>query len=150
MDLSSILGELPRQTRPDGTWLEDAGLDVTAMARKMLEAGARLSTISALARPDGETDLIYHYSLDRNAVNLRTRTHQQQIASITTVTQAAGWIEREIHDLYSVEFLGHPDLARLVRPVEVPEGFYREQGGAAGKAERDAAAKTAKNKPAGT
>ncbi len=139
--LSQLLGNIPFQNRPDGIWLETEGLEVSLVARKMLETGARLSTITAISRENGETDLIYHYALDREAVNIRTTTRSNQIASIAPETPAAGWIEREIHDLYAVEFIGHPDLTRLIRPPEIPEGLYREPGGAAGKAQRKAAAK---------
>ncbi len=139
--LIQILGNLPIQTRPDGIWLDAGDLDVVVMARGMLAAGARLTTMTAISREGGETELVYHYVLAQVAVNLRTCTHSNRIASITPVTQAAGWIEREIHDLYAVEFSGHPDPARLIRPPEIAEGLYREPGGAAGKARRKAAAR---------
>ncbi len=140
--LIQILGNVPIQARPDGIWLDAGDVDVVAMARSMLAAGARLTTMTAISREGGETGLVYHYVLDRAAVNIRTSTHANRIASITPVTQAAGWIEREIHDLYAVEFSGHPDPARLIRPPEIPEGLYREPGGAAGKAFRKTASQS--------
>lgn len=115
--------------RADGAWLDAPSLDVLAMARRMAADEATLSTITAIARAEGETDLVYHYRKGPDAVNIKTRTSGNTIASITPVSPAAGWIEREIHDLYAVEFSGHPNLARLIRPQELAPGFFREPGG---------------------
>ncbi len=41
------------------------------------------------------------------------------IASVTTVWAAADWYEREAHDLFGVNFEGHPDLS----PLLLYEGF---------------------------
>lgn len=111
--------------QPDGLWLDAPDLDVMAMARLMLDAQATLSTMTAVALADGETELIYHYHQGKDAINVKTRTHENGIASIASITPAANWIEREIHDLYAVMFNGHPNLARLVRPPEIPVGFFR-------------------------
>ena len=107
-------------------WVSSAELDVQAMARLMDTLGARLSTMTGLALDGGETAILYHYQLDSASVNFRTRTRQNRIASIAPITRAASWIEREIHDLFCVEFAGHPDLARLIRPEQVPPGLFRE------------------------
>lgn len=44
------------------------------------------------------------------------------IASVTPVWKGADWQEREIHDLFGIEFAGHPDLRRILLPEEF-EGF---------------------------
>lgn len=117
------------ETRPDGLWLEAPHLDVLEMARRMVTAEALLSTISATARPDGETELIYHYRIGGAALNIRVRTTNNSLPSIAPLCQAANWIEREIQDLYAVKFTGHPNPARLIRPQQLPEGFFRQPGG---------------------
>lgn len=123
--LHAIAGEAKVEQRRDGLWLTAPALDEVALARELLAAGARLSTMTGVAAADGETEIIYHYALGGTALNIKTRTRQGQLPSITGVTPAAAWIEREIHDLFAVEFTGHPDLARLVRPPELPVGFFR-------------------------
>ncbi len=124
--LSNLPGAMALRCRPDGYWMLAAGLDVQAMAKLMNALEARLSTVSGVALENGETAVIYHYALGGIAVNLRAETHNGRIDSITPITPAADWIEREIHDLYSVEFTGHPNLARLIRPPEIAQGFFRE------------------------
>jgi NADH-quinone oxidoreductase subunit C len=117
------------ETRPDGLWLDAPHLDVLEMARRMAAAEALLSTISATALPDGETELIYHYRSGSAALNIRVCTTANSIPSIAPLCQAANWIEREIQDLYAVKFTGHPNPARLIRPPQLPEGFFRQPGG---------------------
>ena len=44
------------------------------------------------------------------------------IASATGLWQAANWLEREVYDLFGVEFTGHPDLRRILMPENYAEG----------------------------
>lgn len=47
-----------------------------------------------------------------------------EFPSLTPLTPAAAWYEREIHDLFGLTPLGHPDLRRLVLHENWPEGLY--------------------------
>ena len=124
--LSELPGAAPLELQHGEWWLSSAELDVQAMARLMNSLGARLSTMTGLALDGGETTVLYHYLLDSNSINFKTRTRENRIASITPISSSANWIEREIHDLFCVEFVGHPGLARLIRPEQVPPGLFRE------------------------
>jgi NADH:ubiquinone oxidoreductase subunit C len=135
VELETQLGQLPGATplerRSDGLWMVAPALDVQAMAGMMRQTQARLVTITAVALEAGETAIIYHYMAGRVAVNFRTETRNRTAASIVPFTGAANWIEREIHDLYAVEFAGHPNLTRLIRPPGLPQGFFRAPEGTA-------------------
>ncbi len=135
--LPALPGAAPLEQRPGGLWMEAPGLDVLATAQWMVERGGRLSTITAQALEDGETRVIYHYVLDGEAVNLSVRTTGGKIPSITPITPSASWPEREIIDLFAVTFEGHPNPARLIRPAQLQPGYFREPGGAAGRAARE-------------
>ncbi len=135
--LNALPGATPVQSEHGQLWMRAPDLDVRAMAQTMLELGARLSTMTGVALDDGETAVLYHYALGALALTIDVRTRQNALASIVPVVRAADWCEREIHDLYSVEFVGHPNLAPIIRPPEVPQGYFREPGGAAGKALRE-------------
>jgi NADH:ubiquinone oxidoreductase subunit C len=131
------------RTAPDGLWLDAPDLDVTRMATLTLDLGMRLSTMTGIALEDGETQLIYHFIAGSEVVNIKVRTRGNSIPSITPILPSANWIEREIHDLYAVEFIGHPQLERFIRPRELPMGFFREPGGEVGKLQREQAQKNA-------
>jgi NADH:ubiquinone oxidoreductase subunit C len=131
-DFPVELLELNPQKQHDGWWVTAPELDVRRVAQVMLDHEVRLVTLTGITRTGGETEVIYHYASPGAAYNFKTTTHGGNcLPSIATILPAANWIEREIHDLFAVQFEGHPDLARLIRPPETPEGFFRQPGGAA-------------------
>jgi NADH-quinone oxidoreductase subunit C len=69
----------------------------------------------------GYLEAVYHlYSmtLKHGPVILRLRTRdratQVQLPSLTPIWRSAEFQEREIYDLYGIQFQGHPDLRRLL------------------------------------
>ena len=68
-------------------------------------------------------ELNYHLvSIPRRArIRLRTSISAQHAAidSLVPVWPGANWLEREIFDLFGIQFEGHPDLRRIL----LPEGF---------------------------
>lgn len=74
-------------------------------------------------------EIIYHFSYDQTGcvINQKTfiRDHENpQIESITPLIAGAEWIEREMHDLYGIDFKNHPRLERLILADDWPEGKY--------------------------
>jgi NADH:ubiquinone oxidoreductase subunit C len=134
--LQKLPGAGPLQNRPDGIWMDASDLDVLALAGLMKSIEARLTAISAVSIENNETEIMYHFAVGGQAINVKTRTTANAIASISAVFKAANWSERENHDLFGVDFSGHPNLARLIRPPQLADGFFRQPGGAAGKASR--------------
>ncbi|NMC84634.1 MAG: NADH-quinone oxidoreductase subunit C [Anaerolineaceae bacterium] len=126
-ELSVLTGDLAPQKREDGYWFEAKTLNRSLLAKFMNEHAIRLSTMTAIERADGETDILYHFTNENVAINIRTKTAGQKIPSLGEFLPSANWIEREIHDLYAVYFEGHPDLSPLERPAELPEGFFRKE-----------------------
>lgn len=137
-DVTKLPGAASLEQRLDGWWMDAPDLDVVAMAKFLLEKALRLSTVTAVALENGETNLIYHYVGEGFTLNLKTTTRKNHLPSIAPWVPAADWIERETHDLYGVEFDGHPNLTRLVLPPGLKEGFFRQPGGAAARRLADA------------
>lgn len=139
-DTKSLIQDLPGATalvqQRDGWWMSAPDLDVLEMARKMKEWEARFSTMTGKMLPNNETEVIYHFYLDCQPYNLKVTTRGNSLPSISNILPAAEWIEREIQDLYQVTFKEHPHPERLIRPVQIEAGMFREPGGAAGKARR--------------
>lgn len=129
--LQALPGAGPFEKRADGVWMTAPALDVIAAARILAQQEARLSTMTAIALEENETEVIYHYACGGWGCHLRVKTAGNALPSITPITAAADWIEREIADLYAVKFVGHPNPVRLVRPTQLEPGYFREPGGKA-------------------
>ncbi len=89
--------------------------------------GARFNTASAI---DGRNhmEILYHFTLEDIdlVISLRVILPQTklEIDSLTSVFTAAQWIEQEIHELLGINFIGHPQLKRLLLPENWPQGVY--------------------------
>jgi NADH-quinone oxidoreductase subunit C len=75
-----------------------------------------VTAVDRLRRED-RFELVYlFYSLERSSwLRLKTRT-DRQAPSITPMVAGANWYEREMFDLFGIEFEGHPDLKRIMLP----------------------------------
>lgn len=124
--LAAIPGATEIAERRDGLWMSAPQLDVEAMAREMIALGYRLGTMTGVAGEDGETTVIYHYSRPPLAVNIKTRTRGGALPSVALIARPASWAERELHDFFAVTFPGHPNLAPLLRPPQLTDGFFRD------------------------
>ena len=54
----------------------------------------------------------------RIRVKVRLRADEARVATMTGVWPAANWLEREVWDLFGIEFDGHPDPRRLLMPED--------------------------------
>ena len=72
----------------------------------------------AYARKAGETDLevLYYLSLGKGCPDLllRVTPGQHALPSLANQFPALSWYEREMHDLFGIEFAGHPELQPLI------------------------------------
>ena len=73
-------------------------------------------------------EILYHFTIEalNLLITLRVKLEKSrpQIHSLVPIMEGANWIEREIHELLGICFLGHPDLRRLLLSDEWPEGVY--------------------------
>jgi len=124
--LAAIRGSAEAVERGGTLWISAPQLDVEAMAREMKALGFRLITMTARALEDGETTIIYHYAQRDQYVSFTTSTRGGAIPSVTPTLRMASWFEREIHDFFAVQFIGHPNLIPLLRPPGLKDGFFRK------------------------
>jgi NADH-quinone oxidoreductase subunit C len=62
-------------------------------------------------------EVVYHLLSVTKNHRLRVRVTTDEVAPVPTVTglyPSAGWLEREVFDMYGVVFAGHPDLRRIL------------------------------------
>lgn len=57
---------------------------------------------------------------DRERLFLKVRLPEEEpvIESVTSIWKAASWMEREVYDMFGVEFTGHPDFRRIYMPED--------------------------------
>jgi NADH/F420H2 dehydrogenase subunit C len=66
-------------------------------------------------------DVVYCLFSTRHRHRLRVKTkvgENQAVASVTDVWPAANWLEREVYDMFGVRFTGHPDMKRILMPLD--------------------------------
>lgn len=64
-------------------------------------------------------DVIYHlYSFKRNdRLRLKLLVGEgEKVSSVVGIWPTANWLEREVFDMFGVEYEGHPDLKRILLP----------------------------------
>ena len=91
------------------------------------EKHCRLSIATGIDTRDG-IEIIYHFSLDEAGTYYNIKTlvpkDDSKIQSLATFLPAANWIEREIHELLGVDFIGHPNLVPLLTAETWPADLY--------------------------
>ena len=73
-------------------------------------------------------EVLYHFTVEKLRLILSFRTkldrEKPSIDSITPLIKGAEWIEREMHELIGIDFIGHPNLKPLLLPEDWPKGVY--------------------------
>jgi len=91
-------------------------------ASLLKEAGSfdMLVDLCAVDYPNGEErfEVVAHlYSTDlgkRMRIKTRCPESDPLVASLCDIWRGANWFEREAYDLFGIEFLGHPNLKRIL------------------------------------
>lgn len=97
--------------------------DITRFCRDSLGYGF-LSDLTAVDWLDRKPrfDVVYHLTSLKDWIRFRLKVLVdvgETVPSVIPVWPAANWAEREVYDLFGIEFAEHPDLRRLL----LPEGW---------------------------
>ncbi len=91
------------------------------------ELGFRFIIASALHTKKG-FEIYYHYSYDGTGLilNLHVILDQKkpEIESLSNMFESTNWIEREMHELFGINFLNHPNLDQLLSEGNWATGEY--------------------------
>jgi len=95
------------------------------------DIGARFCIITCVDADDC-FEILYHFSYDQLGCVITVKAFirdrgKPAIESITPFLPAAEWIEREIHDVFGIDFKNHPNLKRLILADDWPDGVYPER-----------------------
>jgi NADH-quinone oxidoreductase subunit C len=129
--LPSVLEELGSAFESVG-WEKSHGQDVARVpveewegfARAARDAGFELcSDVTAV---DWMRNRPERYEVVANLVSISHKTRlrmvtsvgreEPSVASLTPIWPGAGYAEREVYDMFGIDFEGHPDLTRILMP----------------------------------
>jgi NADH-quinone oxidoreductase subunit C len=85
-----------------------------------------LADLQAVHYPDkkgAELAVVYHIHNLRDNIRIRFKVYtdiaKPDVFSATALFQSANWMERETYDFFGVNFLGHPNLIRVLNVDEM-------------------------------
>jgi NADH:ubiquinone oxidoreductase subunit C len=108
-------------------WLNPGAASVRDVAQAMNAAGARFVTITAYQSP-GDTGfrLEYHWDLQGWLLGVPFQIASHSIESIVDLSEAADWIEREVHEGFAIDFTGREYEPLMLRAGDKPGVNLRE------------------------
>ncbi len=110
---------------------------VNDVLKLLRAANARLVAIFGDVDPEGSRRVHYVVDIDNREYRHFSMPVSGPIPSATAITPSAAWHERELHEQYGIEILGHPDLRPLMNhengadanaPTVAPYPFLKVQG----------------------
>jgi len=91
------------------------------------EQGFRFIIATALHTKKG-FEILYHFSKDEIGLVLNIHVvldkDKPAIESLSNMFDASNWIEREMHELFGIDFLHHPNQEKLISEGNWAEGVY--------------------------
>jgi NADH-quinone oxidoreductase subunit C len=137
---------VPSQFRDNRRVTVPAGRLFEVLAALKNDAGfdylAELSAADYSQYPDARDRYGVWYVLVNTATGLRiivktwTNDPDPRLPSAVPLWAGADWMEREVYDMYGVEFDGHPDLRRILMPDEFTAFPLRKDYPMRGRGER--------------
>jgi NADH-quinone oxidoreductase subunit C len=121
-----ILETLTKSERRVTLTIESSAL--VPMASHLFETlGFRFIIASALHTKRG-FEIFYHFSLDNTGQILNLLVildkDKPEVESLSNMFEATNWIEREMHELFGIDFLNHPNLDQLLSEGNWAKGVY--------------------------
>lgn len=108
-----------------------------------------LTDLCGVHYPDNEEErqfaVVYHihnwYENKRIRIKTFLNGAQPEVKSLTTIFPSANWMERETYDFFGINFIGHPQLKRILNMDEMVsfpmrKEFPMEDGGRTDKDDR--------------
>lgn len=92
---------------------------IRQVAKEYLTQGYFLESLTAVDFAEC-FELVYHFNrwgaFNRSCIKVLVDKTGNQAPSIASVYKAANWFEREVFDMFGIQFLDHPNLKRILLP----------------------------------
>jgi NADH-quinone oxidoreductase subunit C len=73
---------------------------------------------------------------ERLTIRVMLNEPDLKVDSMCVLWNGANWLEREVYDMFGIEFVGHPDLRRILMPEEFSSFPLRKDYPMQGRGER--------------
>lgn len=99
-------------------------LDVLSFLKQSLQYNllTDVTAVDYLGKKEERFMMVYQLYSIPNKDRLRIKTPVSEsdcsVQSATQVWQTANWLEREVYDLFGINFINHPDLRRILMTPE--------------------------------
>jgi NADH-quinone oxidoreductase subunit C len=80
-----------------------------------------LTVLDYLGLEEKRFCMVYHLYSYQNASLIRVKSRvrgDEVVPSVVQIWKTADWMEREVYDMFGVEFSGHPGLKRILLPED--------------------------------
>lgn len=104
--------------------------DLPHICQRLKRGGGRLLTMIGTDERDLDKNfgLYYVFAFDEYGavvtVHAMVEEEDPTYPSVTAILPSCDWYEREVHDLFGLKPIGHPDLRSLILHGDWPEGNY--------------------------
>jgi NADH-quinone oxidoreductase subunit C len=115
----------PVQSGLGGSWIDVDASEIEAVCRVLCDDAEMffdsLSNLTGVDYPkQGHIQIVYNMISYKHGGDVTIKVNADRetpkVPTISGVWKAANWLEREVYDLLGVEFVGHPDLRRILLP----------------------------------
>ena len=91
-----------------------------------------LTTLCGMHYPEkDQLGVVYHLHSFRNNHRIRLKTaipiSDPTITTATTIWPTANWMERETYDFFGIQFIGHPNLTRILNVDDMVDFPLRKE-----------------------
>ena len=97
--------------------------DLLKIVQELKESGFDMLRLISSVDYSDKFFIVYHFlsTVNSNAFTLKVpliKSDASKIDSLCDLYDSANWLEREVYDLMGIEFINHPNLKRILLPLD--------------------------------